>query len=71
MVIIAPEQCDDASQVLFNDKIGHVSGFRTSLSHDAAIRSKYRELARTRCVPLWPLYLWWAAVITTGASLLA
>ena len=48
-------------------KAGDRSSF-FSLSHDTVLFRKYRELARARRVPLWPLYLYWAAAIV-GAAL--
>jgi len=39
-----------------------------SLSHDSVMFRKYREVAQARNLPLWPLYVYWGALIGSGAT---
>jgi len=43
-------------------KAGYRSSF-FSLSHDTILFRRYRELAQAKRVPLWPLYLYWVALV--------
>jgi hypothetical protein len=35
-----------------------------SLEHDTLLFRKYREIAKTRHLPMWPVYLYWACLVT-------
>jgi hypothetical protein len=38
-----------------------------SPSHDSVMFGRYRALAKAGHVPMWPLYLYWAALIGSAA----
>ncbi len=40
-----------------------------SLEHDTLLFRKYREIAKARYLPIWPLYLYWTSLV--GALILA